>query len=235
MTTTMFLSEVTVTGMDLQNPHLVLSIMDDEKYRQHQWLWRLFRSEEERKFLYRERISKQQIDLGVYQRSSLPSFYVLSSVPPEDRDRNVTVRTKKFMPKLLEGDKLFFELKANPVVRKKREGHKHSQKCDVLMDAKRHASDLETTWPAMEQSAKSWLVNQGKKRGFLVDSNSIAVRQYEQHLLTKRGVSKPIKFSSVDYQGVLSVTNPELFVTELGKGFGSSKAFGCGLMLIRRV
>jgi CRISPR system Cascade subunit CasE len=33
---------------------------------------------------------------------------------------------------------------------------------------------------------------------------------------------------------VLTVRNPASFLATLGQGFGRARAFGCGLMLIRR-
>jgi CRISPR system Cascade subunit CasE len=39
----------------------------------------------------------------------------------------------------------------------------------------------------------------------------------------------------LDYKGVLCVTDTELFKTTLFNGIGRSKAFGCGLMMVRRV
>jgi CRISPR system Cascade subunit CasE len=42
-------------------------------------------------------------------------------------------------------------------------------------------------------------------------------------------------FGVLDMSGALEVTDPERFLTKLAQGFGRGKAFGCGLMLIRRV
>lgn len=42
-----------------------------------------------------------------------------------------------------------------------------------------------------------------------------------------------IQFSSVDYTGMLTVTDPGLFLQRLSQGYGKSRAFGCGLMLIK--
>ena len=42
-----------------------------------------------------------------------------------------------------------------------------------------------------------------------------------------------IQFSSVDYSGVLVVNEPTLFLQRLIQGYGKSRAFGCGLMLIK--
>ncbi|WP_225391738.1 type I-E CRISPR-associated protein Cas6/Cse3/CasE, partial [Escherichia coli] len=39
--------------------------------------------------------------------------------------------------------------------------------------------------------------------------------------------------SSVDYTGMLTVTDPGLFLQRLSQGYGKSRAFGCGLMLIK--
>lgn len=41
------------------------------------------------------------------------------------------------------------------------------------------------------------------------------------------------QFSSVDYTGMLTVTDPGLFLQRLSQGYGKSRAFGCGLMLIK--
>lgn len=43
-----------------------------------------------------------------------------------------------------------------------------------------------------------------------------------------------ITFSIMDFSGVLEICDPEKFLRKLLIGFGKEKAFGCGLMLIRR-
>ncbi len=45
-----------------------------------------------------------------------------------------------------------------------------------------------------------------------------------------------MSFSSVDYQGVLTIEEPHLFWQQYqSKGLAEQKAFGCGLMLIRNI
>jgi CRISPR system Cascade subunit CasE len=39
----------------------------------------------------------------------------------------------------------------------------------------------------------------------------------------------------LDLSGALTVTDPTLFLEKLSGGFGRAKAFGLGLMLIRRI
>lgn len=42
-----------------------------------------------------------------------------------------------------------------------------------------------------------------------------------------------IQFSSVDYTGVLVINDPVLFLQRLAQGYGKSRAFGCGMMMIK--
>jgi CRISPR system Cascade subunit CasE len=44
-----------------------------------------------------------------------------------------------------------------------------------------------------------------------------------------------IRFSAVDFSGELLVTDPKLFQQALFDGLGHAKAFGCGLLLVRRI
>ncbi len=38
----------------------------------------------------------------------------------------------------------------------------------------------------------------------------------------------------LDLEGEIEVTDPAAFATALAQGFGRAKAWGCGMMLIRR-
>ncbi|MCI0421919.1 MAG: type I-E CRISPR-associated protein Cas6/Cse3/CasE [Acidobacteria bacterium] len=46
---------------------------------------------------------------------------------------------------------------------------------------------------------------------------------------------KKIELSTLDFEGVLLVTEPDRFLRALLSGIGPAKAFGCGLMLVRRI
>jgi len=45
---------------------------------------------------------------------------------------------------------------------------------------------------------------------------------------------RPGKIVSVTFEGNLEVGDPETLQELMKKGFGPAKAFGCGLMLVRR-
>lgn len=51
----------------------------------------------------------------------------------------------------------------------------------------------------------------------------------------EKGNCRGISLSTLDFEGELSVTDPGIFLSALFKGIGPAKAFGCGLMLVRRV
>jgi len=60
---------------------------------------------------------------------------------------------------------------------------------------------------------------------------------YTWHGLPQKAAKNGEKsgFSSVDFTGELQITDPEKFRQTLFQGMGRSKAFGCGLLMVRRV
>jgi len=52
-------------------------------------------------------------------------------------------------------------------------------------------------------------------------------------ILSRRG-GREIRFSTLDFTGLLTVTDPDVFLDKLEQGIGPAKAFGCGLMLLKR-
>jgi len=86
---------------------------------------------------------------------------------------------------------------------------------------------------AMDEAARQWLVGRSDKAGFRLHGNPV-IGGYRQHALDKASRRSPIQFSSVDYEGLLEVTDVDAFTARLLEGLGRAKAFGCGLMLIRR-
>ena len=92
----------------------------------------------------------------------------------------------------------------------------------------------------LDKTLESWLANKGEANGFelvydkKIDRLKFQAESYRWHNLAKKG--ETAGFSSVDFEGVLNVTEPETFVNKcLFNGIGPAKAFGCGLMLVRRV
>lgn len=84
-----------------------------------------------------------------------------------------------------------------------------------------------------------WWVRQGKNsHGFEVavckaGAPLLESAAYQKHHLPEKG--KLAGFSSLDLSGEVIVSDVEKFRRLLFKGMGPAKAFGCGLMMIRRV
>ena len=196
-------------------------------YAIHQWLWQLFPNQEKRTFLFRE----ERIGKG-YQ------YYLLSEVAPLSNHQFFLIETKPYQPKLTTGMRLFFSLRANPVV------FKNGKRSDVLMNAKypirKQELKIETNEIKLRQNqaAINWLIKQSETKGFSLSTTNdqqvnCAVISYVQQQFIKKSDLKPIIYSSVDYQGVLTVTDAELFLNTIYQGIGKSKGFGCGLFLIK--
>ncbi|MBE0548180.1 MAG: type I-E CRISPR-associated protein Cas6/Cse3/CasE [Rubrivivax sp.] len=81
------------------------------------------------------------------------------------------------------------------------------------------------------QACSRWLIDGGRERGFEVDEHSLSVDAYTQH----RGKGDKLRFSSVDFSGDMTVFDAAKLGAALTQGVGHAKAFGCGLLLVRRV
>ncbi len=197
-------------------------------YGAHKLLWSLFADSPERTrdFLYRQE-----------GEGDKARFFVLSEREPVDKLGLWEVGTKHFAPEFTTGERLIFSLRANPTVKRGVEGHKNSVRHDVIMDEKRRAQasgEVDIDEPALVQRAGlAWLAGKGPSRGFALDTGRVRVDGYRQWRFRKTG-GHEVRFSSVEYDGVLTVTDPALFTAMLQAGIGPSRAFGCGLMMVKR-
>jgi CRISPR system Cascade subunit CasE len=184
----------------------------------HKLLWAAFSDgpDRTRDFLWRE------------ERDGV--FFTLSSRPPVQIDLFAPIEVKPFAPDLAVGDKLSFALRAN-ATRMKRGG----ARVDVVMDALHGLAAAERAREAIAQrEGAEWLARQGEKAGFV--PRTVVVQGYSVQVLAgyrgpRRGQRQ---FGVLNMVGVLEITNPAAFLAQLTKGFGRAKAFGCGLMMIRR-
>lgn len=295
-------------------------VLSDNSYNMHRLLWDLFSDEKQRNFLYREEIAREQLGIQAGVRGE-PIYYIVSSTRPSSENPFFQVEAREYQPKLQKGDRLSFELRANPVVTEKvdRENPEHylrershrqvanknkltkkRVRHDVVMDAQRIfltalcaelnlqsrlSSDpqkreykkillthgglelderltallkddfryseclrqsmqlhikLEMSIKAIVDDAlEKWMIRQGQRHGFSLakdDNNQCKLQNsaYRWHSI-KAEKEKKSGFSSVDFLGDLEITDVEKFTKVLFGGVGRAKAFGCGLMLVRRV
>ncbi|WP_103975974.1 type I-E CRISPR-associated protein Cas6/Cse3/CasE, partial [Methylovulum psychrotolerans] len=93
----------------------------------------------------------------------------------------------------------------------------------------------------VDVALEGWLKKQGERLGFelLVDDDGLSKLQnsgYLWHGLPAKAKKKEDKpgFSTVDFCGELEITDVQKFEQALFQGIGRAKAFGCGLLMIRR-
>lgn len=202
----------------------------------HRLVWALFSDGPERRrdFLWREEAPGR--------------FMALSARPPAPMPDLFDVDAKPFEPVLAPGDRLAFSLRANAVVSrgpgKEQAPGQRGKRHDVVMDAlhalprgERAGARLD----AVASAGRVWLSRQGKAHGF-APADGVAVDGYETMRIPRdldgaRALGRraaPASFGQLDFTGVLTVTDPAAFLPALSAGFGRARAFGCGLMLIRR-
>lgn len=193
-------------------------------YAMHQAVWDLFSRgpDDRRSFLYR-----------IDQEGRKTLIYAVSKEKPQadgEAGRLWKVETKPYEVSLREGDRLVFQLRANATVTRNDKRH------DVVMDLKhrlgaerRARSEAEI----VQQAGQEWIEARAAAHGFrVIGAISEAYRVHNLRKGAQRGAR--MRFATVDLHGLLEVTEPSLFMPMLFSGLGRARAFGCGLMLVRR-
>jgi CRISPR system Cascade subunit CasE len=110
---------------------------------------------------------------------------------------------------------------------------------DVIMDAKTRLK-LEkgehvaiSAAEVVQEQGAHWLISRAAKHGFDVDARDVRADGYLQHSLMNK--QRRISFSTLDFNGVLTVIDPEKLIDALYHVVGPAKGFGCGLILVRRI
>ncbi len=196
-------------------------------YKEHQILWKLFDSDPnaKRDFIYR------------YEpQHKTPTYFIVSQREPIDNHHIWKIETKDYAPLLSTGQRFAFLLRVNPVMT--RNGKRH----DVVMAEKQRINykDMDRrTRPRsqeiVEKKGLEWLQSRTESAGFSVDDTAIRIEGYQPHVSGKKRGKQAIRYSTMDYRGILTVTDTQAFEKTLMQGIGKAKAFGCGLMLIRKV
>lgn len=213
---------------------------------EHEMIWNLMPhdADAKRDFLYR----KDQD-----QKTGFPFYYVLSERKPKREHDFLLIDSKEFSPQLVKGGRYGFSLRANAVItRKADDTGKRRIRRDIIEacvdDYKQRLPDPDERPPSAmlhHEAGKKWLDSQGERHGFRPLDLMVSNHNYCEH--HKPGENSRRKFSSLDFDGVLEITDADRFMEAMYtgqlnpqkdqppvRGLGRSKAFGCGLMLIRK-
>lgn len=88
--------------------------------------------------------------------------------------------------------------------------------------------------PLAQREGADWLAGQGVRAGFRLIGAEVS--DYATVALPGfRGRRKgQLQFGILEMAGLLEVADPAALLARLAQGFGRAKAFGCGLMQVRR-
>jgi len=197
-----------------------------DAYAEHRLLWGFFPGgDSQRRFLFRRVEARRR-----------PAFLVVSREEPVSPSPAWIVETKPYEPRLEPGQRLAFSLRANPVVSRRSEDGRQ-QRHDVVMDAKtslrrEHPGEPAPMGELIQTAGSAWLAARAERFGFSLEHWAVRCDGYRQHRIVRRG--SVVYFSSLDFEGILEVTDSARFSRTLYEGIGPEKAFGCGLLLVRR-
>lgn len=233
----MFLSEITMTPRGLRDRN-VQAALGRGAYGHHQLLCRVFDGAQAGTFQFRHRLE-----------GSATSFYALSRrAPSPEREGYWMQSTKRFEPVLRAGDRLVFSVRINPTVNRSggardAEGRRPTRRRRDLVfeEVRRQRAECERTpdrGVVAQQVGERWLDERLPGWGFVIDRAldgkrpDVRCTGYQQHRFRKG--AREVSISTLDCQGIGTVTDPARFVELISVGLGPAKGFGCGLVLIRR-
>jgi CRISPR system Cascade subunit CasE len=190
----------------------------------HRLVWALFADAPQRRrdFLWREMRPGE--------------FLILAARPPSDPHGLFNLEYKPFAPMPRPGQQLRFDLRANPVISVSAAPGTRSKRHDVVMHAlsKLPTADRATAREeTIRKAGAAWLIARAAAGGFHVAADTLYIDHYER-VRIPRGDVGAIVFSALTFQGLLTILEPARFLECILRGLGAAKAYGCGLMLVRR-
>ncbi len=177
-------------------------------------------------------------------RDGRPAWYLLGPSPRADA-AFFDIETKPWGLALSLGDQLSFALSVHATVDRMHEpekGRAGRHRVDVVMDAIHRAEQTKSGQDrgllrrtAGAKALAHWWRAQGERHGFAADATELVDYGMEP-LGRRRGRGeRPAEVGVAQLAGTLTVTDPAAFASKVAIGFGRAKAFGHGLLLLRRL
>lgn len=129
-----------------------------------------------------------------------------------------TKRYDPFINSMSHGDKMRFRVVLNPVITlSKGKGNRGAVKPHITVEHQ-----------------MKFLIDRSEKNGFHLNPDEFFIVERGYSTLNKENQS-PINFIKVVYEGLLTISDPEIFRHTLTEGFGKHRAYGFGLMTVMPV
>jgi CRISPR system Cascade subunit CasE len=171
-------------------------------------------------------------------REEQPGRFLILAPRPANGGGLFDVESKPWEPALRPGDRLGFLLRANSTIARSPGPGIRGKRLDVVGDAVRSVppGKRAAERPAIIVNAgREWLARQGDRAGFVPDADTFRVDGYDWVRIPREDRQPAVEFGRLDFEGVLEVRDPAAFLAAVIAGFGRARAFGCGLLLLRRV
>lgn len=201
----MYLSKIMISGIACRNPYEI-----------HRALWKLFPEDAEvsRDFLFR---------VGQADRNCAEVLMQSIREPEISSSAALILACREYPLSLQTGQRLRFMLVANPVKMINDErGRKNSEgepkKCRVPL--------------VQDEDQRAWIERKFQGAASL---DTLVIDPVFPLRFRKSKEDRAGKIQPVNFQGVISVNEPEAIVTLVRNGIGPAKAFGCGLLSLARV
>lgn len=177
----------------------------------HQFITGFFGTDRQSgQILYRTNMVQNKLCIYLYAQS--PAEHILDNC--EVQQRNVT----SWLESMEIGQIWSFDLIAAPTKKVASEGKKNSQRRILRLP----------------QERQEWLERKAEQNGFAI----LQAQELEQlhicgrHKADKGGV---MYHDAYHYQGILQITDGEAFRRAMQTGIGSGKAYGFGMMMVKRL
>ncbi len=207
----MFISRVEIPWEAVRNP-----------YEMHRRLWHLFPGEERETRSNGEEERQGFLFRVEEQGTGRPArLLVQSRLAPVRAEGLSLLGSREFLPAPSAGQRLAFVVTANPVktitdAQREVKPDKQSEKCRVPL--------------IKEDEQRQWLA---RKLAGVATLESAEILPHAP-LYFRKG-KRGGKLVTCTFEGVLRVEAPEQLASLLENGVGPAKAFGCGLLLVRRL
>ncbi|MDJ0390907.1 type I-E CRISPR-associated protein Cas6/Cse3/CasE [Roseomonas sp. E05] len=194
----------------------------------HHLVWSLFGDRGgERRFLYR-----------MTGPTAAAPILVASAEEPRD-DHNLwdlDIKPLRLLGALAAGDRVEWSIRVNATVKSRAGTGKARSSAHCIVDRARREGMEGTSAQVAAQVVPPWLEARLARAGLDATAEAMTVQAYDKRRFghSPNGYSQPVVIATTDVVGTGTVRDPDILRAAMLDGIGGGKAYGCGLLLVRR-